>query len=470
MKNSDIWDDFLKIVEAKETESNAKDILSKTHRLSGTSVEDIAKLYGTKPKSQTYKNNIIEEAHQGDAIVMDAYDKLNGLVENLNERQAIILRIVNKNSTGQLDTPKYAKDLALSLVKTSNALGKKHPALSALAETCLSDMSISMEKKARMPIVPDLIPATGLAARGFGLLGAGGPWIIGVGALFGVLYAQQHLRFIDRGYQTNHERLLSEIEDLLTSNTNYLVGYEYTQNLKDDMQDLKEMVLKFHDLYEETIPVINAVEKPKTARKLMDVIKNQKGKETSVQQAYDKLKAAIDAMMSFTQRVVTNFKNEDYKRRNIKNKGALSAAVDYTEVLHGGKGMIADSFDDVVRAIAPYNISLKQMLDIFVGAGSLKKRSIEDLQAAESEKSRLGISQHDFTPDQEVTPATVAPQESPSQSMGGLLDAINPFADKTTPGRVQTSKILKELDKGGPRLPPKEDAVLQPSSSRLSRI
>ena len=107
MRRSEIFESFIKIAQdkglvSKDAPEKAIKQLSKTHRHDSLSAEDIAKLYGVKidqPKGMEYTRNIIEDAHPDSVIVSPAHDKLNGLVENNNERQNIILNIVNKNKT-----------------------------------------------------------------------------------------------------------------------------------------------------------------------------------------------------------------------------------------------------------------------------------------------------------------------------------------------------------------------------------
>ena len=120
---SEIFDNYVKIAEekgivSKDAPEKAKKILEETGRADSRSIKDIEKLYGVKNdtlKSMEYKRNIIEDAHPDSIVIAPSYDKLNGLVENNNERQDIMLRLVNKMPNGQLDNHKYAqKDLLLS--------------------------------------------------------------------------------------------------------------------------------------------------------------------------------------------------------------------------------------------------------------------------------------------------------------------------------------------------------------------
>ena len=110
MRDSEIFNSFIKIAQEKgmiseDAPEKAKKILEKTHRADSLDISAIEALYGVKPnmpKDMEYKRNIIEDAHPNAAIVSPSYDKLNGLVENNNERQDILLNIVNRTPDGRI--------------------------------------------------------------------------------------------------------------------------------------------------------------------------------------------------------------------------------------------------------------------------------------------------------------------------------------------------------------------------------
>src|SRR6185436_13688028 len=105
MNRSEIFYNFVKIAQDKgmiseDAPEKAKKKLSKDHRADSLDISAIEALYGVKPntpKDMEYKRNIIEDAHPNSVVVSPAYDKLNGLVENDQERQNIILNILSKN-------------------------------------------------------------------------------------------------------------------------------------------------------------------------------------------------------------------------------------------------------------------------------------------------------------------------------------------------------------------------------------
>jgi hypothetical protein len=149
MPKEDIFNEYAKIaVEtglvkvAKEDSSISKK--SKNTRLDYSSSEAIQALYGIKPdgnESANYEKNIAEYAHPNSVVISPAHDKINGLVENINERQNIMLNIVNDPTNGHLNQRKYAKsELVQALVRVANDMDNKdEEELRILADFCIEN-------------------------------------------------------------------------------------------------------------------------------------------------------------------------------------------------------------------------------------------------------------------------------------------------------------------------------------------
>jgi hypothetical protein len=128
------------------TPDAAKKALEENPRMSWQSdPQTLLSLYGLKPdadESMAYERNIAEVAHKGVCVLAPSYDKINGLVENINQRQDIILRIVNKTPDGNYTHHRYAQsDLMQSLVRTANHLDNQNlTELCKLADTCIEQL------------------------------------------------------------------------------------------------------------------------------------------------------------------------------------------------------------------------------------------------------------------------------------------------------------------------------------------
>ena len=154
--NSDIFNSYIELAEkrglvrfAEEDVQSSKRALEKNPRADSLTQEKIEKLYNLEldsPKEMRYQRNIIEVAHPKPAYVHNAYDKINGLVENANERQDILLRIVNKRTNGAIAQHKYAEDeMVRALVRIANDMDNRdEEELRSLADECLN----SFKKKA----------------------------------------------------------------------------------------------------------------------------------------------------------------------------------------------------------------------------------------------------------------------------------------------------------------------------------
>lgn len=378
MKHSDIFENFAKIAQEKgiisdDAPEKAKKKLEKDHRWDSMTLSDIEALYGVKPDSEKeleYKRNIIEVAHPGSMVISPSYDKLNGLVETDNERQDIILNIVNKTPNGQLTNHKYAeKELTLSLVRIGNDMDNKdNKDLMKLADTCLMQLSDKdMKKKVASPLV------IGVA--------------VGAAAIIGGLYLQQHLPFANDGFKTNNKKLLEEVDDLIQSNSNWGVGIELSQEFRKTLSEFRSKIVEFYNTYMSQYEVISSLQKPRTAKELIPLAKGSESGE--VKRAYDIIKAQLDDFLPYLNTIEANFKKESYKADQISEKGFLTKLVDKTQILHGGKGLVADDFDDVNRAIPPYKKSISEIFEILIDAGSLAAKTKSTLEKAKTEASEI---------------------------------------------------------------------------------
>lgn len=110
----------------------------------------------------------MEEAHPEPVFVSDSYDKLNGLVENLQEQQQILYNIVFKPARGSLFYQKYAstsQDLMKELIRLGYYLDNtNHIQLSKIADQCAGQLH--KEAIAPLAIAGIIAGALGLIADG----------------------------------------------------------------------------------------------------------------------------------------------------------------------------------------------------------------------------------------------------------------------------------------------------------------
>lgn len=375
MRKSDVFDEFVKIAEEKGmlsgvTSEEAKKKLEENPRMDSLDISAIEALYGVKPetsKDMDYENNIAELAHPNSVVVSPSYDKINGLVENVNERQNIILNIIDQTPDGMLRQKKYAEqEFILNLVRVGNDLDNKNfEELRVLADKCLKQMA-DLKKK-------DKIVKEALAPV---------PVAIGAVAVLGFLYALEHLDYPNRGFQKNHLNLISQIDDFIKSNADWGFGAEYTQNFIQEMLKFKNKVLDFKQVVDRVLPVIESMDKPRTAEELIEIGKNFD--TSAANKAYKLFENEIRKFSVYLSQIKSNFKDEAYKLRQIKDKGILTDLVDWTQVFHGGYGLFSDDFDDVVRAINTYEKSIDGFRRVLSNANSFKQRAKTEVESAMS--------------------------------------------------------------------------------------
>lgn len=400
---SDVFDNFVKIAQEKGMISRdpdkTKKMLEKNPRADSLDISAIEALYGVKPnlpKDMEYENNIMEDAHPNSVVISPSYDKLNGLVENNVEKQNILLHIVNKTPDGLLTQRKYAEqEFLLSLVSIANDLDNKNQdGLRALADTCLSQASQStLKKKAQDPITLGLI---------------------GVVALLGGLYLQQHLRMISDGFERDYQKLIAEIDDLINSNDSLQTqlggGYSYKPDFIREMQNFKSKLNKYYGLFKRIEPLIERLEKPRTASELLEQAQQPETQELI--KGYEMFRAATDELLPYIEAILKNFSNESYKQHQITEKGTFMGLLDAPQVLHGGKGLVADDFDDVARALKTFVVDIQNIMKSLQSADSFKQSALNDIRQSAYKSQELfggGPDKGDYT-----TAPFTPPNKTPS--------------------------------------------------------
>ncbi len=315
MRHSEVFDNYIKIAEEK-----------------GLTSRDSSKLYDVKTdsiKDMQYKNNIMEIAHPNSKIISDSYDKINGLVENNIERSNIINRIVQKTPDGLLTQRKYAqKELLLSLVRVANDLdNRKEKKLQKLADSCLEQTSKQIKKEAGL-FIPLLV--AGLVAG---------------------LWAQQHTNDANRGFEQNHNNLVGRINDLIESSVTMGVGYKYRPEFIELLNEFKDVVLEFKDSYDDALPDLNSLQKPRDVNQLVDW-GNEKIGENAVD-AFRDISHNVANLKPYFDQMYRNITSTTYQKQQILESGGVSNFLESAK-LYGGAGLITNEFQDLAKAMDPY--------------------------------------------------------------------------------------------------------------------
>lgn len=156
---SEIFDNYVDIARKQGLISEAAD----SPRVGSDDLSTIELLYGVKPNGKDEKS-IIEQAHPEPVIIAPAYDRLNGLVENEQERQNIIISIINKAPQAKLTQHRYAEtqELMDELIRVGFLMDNKDQHdLMKLADDCTEHL---LKKQALFPLLGGI--AAGLALLG----------------------------------------------------------------------------------------------------------------------------------------------------------------------------------------------------------------------------------------------------------------------------------------------------------------
>ena len=382
MRRSEIFDNFIKIAQEKgiispNAPEQAKKKLENNPRADSLDISAIESLYGTKPntpKDMEYKRNIIDIAHPESAIASPSYDKLNGLVENGNERQDIILNILNKMPTGQLTNKKYAeqvsaiyksaeKDFILSLVSLGNDLDNQNKTeLRVLADHCLDQTYANVKTKqlVKTAIAPMVVVAILAAAAGS-------------------IYAYNHLDNKARNYPADYKRLTDELADLSEGDITVGFGRELTPEGKTYVRNIKTRIDEFDKIYQQCEPYIKALGIPAPNEWLLPAT-IQKIKNATA--AKNILKKHFIGIESYLHQVMDQFKNDAFKQSIVGETGVATQLFEDAHFLGGKTSAWADDFQDVVNMAPAYLQTIKNAISAIDYAENMSRKYKGELSTA----------------------------------------------------------------------------------------
>lgn len=411
MRRSEIFESFVKIAEEKgliskgTPEENIAD-LSKTHRADSLSIDDIAHLYGVKPdapKDMEYKKNIVEIAHPEPQVLFNSYDKLNSLVENIQERQDILLHIVNKTNDGSIAQRKYAqRELVLSLVRLGNDMDNRgQDDLCALADVCLRQSSPGpIRKQAQWQII---IPTLAMLAGGF--------------------YAKQHLPFHSDGFDIDYQKAVEELDDLVNSNDNFGVGYKLNPSTIQLAQEIKSKLGELKTAVDGVLDDLDKLQQPKNGVELQQMLDHPDTKQSLA--GLQQFQAKTKDIVPYLNQVITDFTSDVYKQRQISEKGMFTQMIDSTGLLHGGSGAVSDDFDDVAHALQTVVKDVNNIQRVLDNSAKIVKQQESTLSESSPVASETAP---------EAGPGTAAPSAAPEAAPTSL------------PQEVQTRSLEQELE------------------------
>lgn len=367
MRHSDIFEEYIKIAEERGLLKDKSD-----------------KLHDVKPETaegMSYKRNIIEIAHPEPVVIAPSYDKVNGLVENENERQNITLNILNKMPTGRVTHHKNASKLLNSLIKTSSKLDKDNEhELMALSDSCLENL-YKLQKQAN--------PAAAVAAAP--LLGIGAtPLLVGAALVLGVVYAHQHLARSDHGMIENANQLLKSIDDLATNAKTLGFGYTVDDKVRTDLDKLRQYVSNFTTrIYPKVKAVMDGMPIPSSSKEVLDLAQSQEVKD--IVDAKNSLNNYLSSLLPFFNKILSNFGNTSFKREHVSDKGYFSELIEDFHISGGGSSLFSDKFENVKKDLELYINSVQNIKNILDQSDKEGEKVAAELQQAAQQDQEPGL-------------------------------------------------------------------------------
>lgn len=230
-------------------------------RVESRQLSDIEILYGVKPNDDD-DEDIVEKAHPETVVIAPAYDRMNGIVENVNQRHDIMQYIAQRPPNGLYQQKRFVtakQDLLESLVRIGFMLDNKgEEDLMKLADSCAE----RLEKKA---IAPALV-------------------IGGIALTLGLIALINRTDNSPQGVINNAESVIRELEDLQ--------GKVNVSGMLSDMHYLQNVAKEFQQVASQTkIPVKNT----------MDVVDASKthGPELKIANRYKALLTVMESRLPY---------------------------------------------------------------------------------------------------------------------------------------------------------------------------
>lgn len=295
---SDIFDEYCRIMEEKgHIRKDAQKSKSPTRVEKETSEdyrEKIKALYGIDIKLNDSDKSIIEQAHPETVVVAPAYDRMNGVVENIQERHNVMTGIALKRNNGNLTQHRYAKkELLDELVRLGFSLDNEGEEEFATEITSIAAEFANEKPIKKEAIVPALV-AGALAS----------PWFWGAVAGVGTWgYVKSNfLGYIDQGVKNDTERAIEALKGLK----------EHVDG--PDKSSVNTYIAAFSRFKEET-------------DKALSILSRSRVEDVSVKSSEDILKAK--------RKIVGTKKEIDFAKKYLKMAAYVADAIGSTSATAG---------------------------------------------------------------------------------------------------------------------------------------
>jgi hypothetical protein len=336
-------------------------------RAGSDDISTIEALYGVKcDNTVNYEHNIFENAHPNAVIIGPSYDRMNGLIENPNERQNFIInQIMNKTPNGNLTQHRYAKEeLLMELIRVANDLDSRgNESLRKLADHCI-ELVVSEEKKSseltKFALFPLLLAAAGVLAA---------TWL------------WNHADDPNHGISNDISNCIQKL-NALKENSWYESDVDATVQ-----RDVNELETKLNLLdselksFGQVMLLLDNPQMPDTQIDMADLSNTAKVYGASVYQQTNRFVAAIDHFVPDLIIAINKFTSRNYQETH-QNPSALSRFVGWVgEAVHGRWGLIANDFISAANALGALKTSLQNVRNKAANIDEVRQSFAKDLSA-----------------------------------------------------------------------------------------
>jgi hypothetical protein len=335
--------------ERKDSPSIKRYKKSPAPRAGSDSISTIESLYGVKcDDTVKYENNIFENAHPNSVIIGPAYDRMNGLIENPNERQNFMInQIMDKCPNGNLTQHRYAKEeLLMELIRIANDLDARgNEPLRVLADACIE--SITSEKKS-----PEI------AKNAFAFI----PIVIGMAALLTAIGVWNHVDDPNNGIKNNITRCIARLKSLKAKS---LWEDEVDSVVQNDVDSLILKLSAFETKIENFgafITGLNTISAPESLAQLNSLKQEAAQHADTARSSVVEIRSAIEEVWPAVLEAIENFTSQEYQNEHIES-GSGGAMGWLGEAVHGRYGLFANDFISAANALGALKASLKALYD-----------------------------------------------------------------------------------------------------------
>lgn len=384
---SEIFESYAAIAQEQGLISEAKD----DPRVGSDDLNVIELLYGVKPNGKDEKS-MVEQAHPTSVIIAPSYDLLNGLVENVQERQNIMIQIINKAPQAKLTQHRYAeKDLMEELIRLGFSMDNQNQMdLMKLADSCTE----GLQKQAILPLL-------GAIAGGLALIGA-----------------YNNFAYLSQGVSNDCDNAVEAVEKFA----------QQVPDIAPQLSELVEGIRYVKSLYEKAMQFaanFKSVRHSNMVQGAIDVHNSAAG-----QQAYKILEQYKRAAMVLSERILKVYVPIIQTTEPAEERSSSSIWTGLTSAWHA---LVGSAKNDVLKMLVGADIEVMGQGGL---VGSLRK-SVEQLTAKEN-AMRAYVEQNKGTLVEHLTEAAKGAEES----------------ETPAPDVVKPKKLIDELKEEQTPTPP----------------